>query len=145
MAYCTQSDIEKRLPEQTLIDLTDDDGDNEVATDVVDAAIEDAGEEIDAYIGLRHALPLSAPPAIVGRWAVVLAVCHLYARRDHLELPSQWAGQLAAVRRQLEAVAKGSLSLGAGDPDGTPSPAGTVQMSASNPSRVFRRADLEGF
>jgi phage gp36-like protein len=145
MPYCTQSDIEKRIPEQTLIELTDDAGADQVDTDAIDAAISDADEEIDAHIGLRHTLPLTTVPTIVGRWSTILAVCHLFARRDHLDLPKQWEQQQAAVRRQLEAVAKGTLSLGADDPDGTPSPAGTVSMSSSNPTRVFSRDNLSGW
>lgn len=116
MPYCTQADIQKRLPEQRLIDLTDDAGTGAVDTAVVDAAINDAGEEIDAYLSMRYALPFATVPAIVVRLAADLAVCNLYARRDHVELPKQWDSRCTASRKLLEQLAKGGLSLDVPEP-----------------------------
>jgi len=53
-----------------------------------------------------------------------LPVCNLFARRDHLELPKQWADRCGATRRMLEKMAEGKLQLDvpdpAGDDDGGP-------------------------
>lgn len=114
--YCTQADIEKRLPEATLIELSDDAGAGAVDSDVIDAAIADAGEEIDAYLALRYSLPLASTPGIVQRLAVDLAVCVLFARRVHLALPDQWKERCTAGRRMLEQLAKGGLSLDVPEP-----------------------------
>lgn len=116
MAYCTEGDISKRLPETILIELTDDDGVDVVNLDVVDAAIADADEEVDAFLSMHYTLPFDTTPALVKRMSADLAVCNLYARRDHLELPKQWADRCGATRRMLEKMAAGKLRLDVPDP-----------------------------
>jgi phage gp36-like protein len=137
MAYCTQTDIEKRLTEATLIELTDDAGAGSVDVDVVDAAISDAGEQIDAYLAMRYSLPLASTPGIVTRLAADLAVCALYARRAHLNLPDPWRRRCDAAERILEQLGKGALSLD------VPSPAGSaddgIAVTSDADDRVFSR------
>lgn len=116
MAYCTEGDISKRLPETILIELTDDDGVDVVNLDVVDAAIADADEEVDAFLSMHYTLPFDTTPALVKRMSADLAVCNLYARRDHIELPKQWADRCGATRRMLEKMASGKLRLDVPDP-----------------------------
>ena len=81
MAYCTQSDIEKQLPSERLITLTDDDGDDIPDTGVIDEAIADADEEIDSYLAARYTVPVSPVPGIVKKLSVDIAIWNLYARR----------------------------------------------------------------
>lgn len=135
MPYCTLADIEKRLPEAVLVDLTDDTGAGVVDTDAVDAAIGDADEEIDAFLAMRYALPFTAVPAIVLRMSADLSVCRLYARRDHLELPKQWADRCAAVRRMLEKFAEGKLKLDV--PDSSTNADDGVAVTTSAADRIF--------
>lgn len=135
MAYCTQSDIEKRLPEQTLIDLTDDAGAGSVDADVIAAAIADADEEIDAYLSMRYSLPFATTPAIVLRMSADLAACNLYARRDHIDLPKQWDERCKATRRMLEKLASGSLRLDVPDP--SQSSDDGVSVTSDKDDRVF--------
>lgn len=135
MAYCTQGDIEKRIPEAVLIDLTDDDGIGAVASDAVDAAIADADEEIDAFLAIRYSMPFDATPAMVLRLSADLTVCNLYARRAHLDLPKQWETRCAQARRMLEKLADGRMALDVPEP-ATDSDGGVETIAASS-DRVF--------
>lgn len=135
MAYCTQSDLQKRLPEQVLIQLTDDDGVGAIDEANLAACIADADEEIDASLSMHYTLPFSATPAIVLRMSAELTVCYLYARRDYMDLPKQWAERCAACRRMLDRFADGRLRLDVPDP-ATDSDNG-VEISASRSDRVF--------
>ncbi len=135
MAYCTAEDIAKRLSENILIELTDDDDAGVVDADVVAAAIADADEEIDAFLSMRYTLPFSTTPAIVLRMSADLAVCRLYARRDHIELPKQWADRCQAGRRMLEKMAEGKLRLDVPDPAASSDDG--VAVTASKSDRIF--------
>lgn len=140
MAYCTQSDILERLPEETLIQLTDDAEVGQVEASVVARAIADADAEIDGYLGARHAVPLSPAPPLVAKIAVELAIYHLFSRRGGA--PEEWRQRYEDNRRLLESVAKGLVSLGVADPQGTPMPEAPQIDSAP---RVFSRRSLESF
>lgn len=113
--YCTQADIAAKLPEATLIELTDDAAAGTVDSTVLDAAIDDAGEEIDAYLALKYSLPLAATPALVRKMAVDLVICDLYGRRE-MEPPKAIADRCTSARRHLEQLAKGTLLLDVPDP-----------------------------
>lgn len=135
MAYCTLSDIEKRLPEADLLELTDDDGAGVVDEDKVDAAIADADEEIDAFLSVRYGLPFTTTPALVARFSATLAICNLYGRRTHLVLPEQLSDRCKETRRMLEQIAKGAIRLDVPDP-ATDSDAG-VGVTTARDDRVF--------
>jgi phage gp36-like protein len=81
MAYCTQSDLITMIPLQELAELTADSGDTP-DSQVVDEAIHRADAEIDAYLGMRHTLPLSPLPDQVKGLSIDMALYHLYSRRS---------------------------------------------------------------
>lgn len=144
MAYCTQDDILNRIDETDLVRLTDDDNAGSVDADIVTRAIEDADEEINAYVGARHTVPLSPVPSLIRKLSTEIAIHNLYRRRpagppEHIE-----KGYTAAVRL-LELIAKGQASLGAQDPEGSPPTSDAPQMASTNPDRVFSRNKLRGF
>jgi len=116
MAYCTQSDIEKQIPEDIIVELTDDVGADVVDTDIIERAIADADEEIDAFVSMQYSLPFDTTPGLIRRMSVDLAICNLYARRSHLDIPDSRKDRCAADRKLLEQIAKGSLKLDAPDP-----------------------------
>lgn len=62
MAYCAQSDIEKLIPVLELAELTTESGNTPDAA-VITEAIAKADAEIDGYLGVMYAVPLSVPPA----------------------------------------------------------------------------------
>jgi len=133
MAYCTEDDIKKQLPENKLIELTDDDGDGVVDTGVVDKAIADADAEIDTYLSGRYTVPLSPAPAIVNKVSVDISIWNLFSRR-------QVADEVAKERYRaavdlLKLIAKGDVSLGI-----VPEPAGgeqQIKTSRAKSDRTF--------
>lgn len=81
MAYCTQEDLLKLVPELELAQITAESGDAPDAA-VVSEAIAKAEAEIDSYLAVRYQLPLAAVPARVKSLAVDLSLYHLYSRRS---------------------------------------------------------------
>lgn len=143
MAYCTLTDLEKLVPEDELVQLTDDAGAGTVDAGVVAAAIEDADEEVDAFLAVRYSLPLATVPALVRRISGSLAICQLYSRRSHLKLPESWKDKCDRARRLLETIAKGTLALGAPDPPADAD--GGVEATHTTDDRVFTKDTLGNY
>ena len=74
MAYCTQKDLYKRLPEADVKKLSED---NEyISAELID----EAGRLIDLHLSYRYAVPLMPVPAIVKDWVVDITIYLLAAR-----------------------------------------------------------------
>jgi len=135
MAYCTQSDIEKRIPEETLIELTDDDSADAVDTANVTRAIEDADDEIDSFLSLQFSLPLESTWGLIRRMSVDLAICNLYGRRPHLTIPETQKERCDSSRKLLEKIAAGKLGPGSDGP--SPSSDAGIETTKTKNDRVF--------
>lgn len=135
MPYATLTDLLRRVPEETLIQLTDDISGTDVNEDIVDTAISEADEEIDAYLSMRYSLPFASTPAIVVRMSADLAVCRLYARCGHIELPKQWEERRQAVGRMLEKLAEGKLKIDV--PDAAVVDSAGIEATSSRSDRIF--------
>jgi phage gp36-like protein len=81
MAYCSEDDLFKMIPQSELGELTAESGEVPDSLIIMDA-ISKAGAEIDSYLGVRYVVPLGATPAQVKALAVDLAIYHLYSRRS---------------------------------------------------------------
>lgn len=138
MPYCSQQDMVDRFGEQTLIELTDRTGSGAVDTDVLQRAIDDAGAEIDAYVGARYELPLSTVPRSLVRVACDLAYYNLF----DLGAPEETAKRRESDIRFLRAVADGKLTLGLSESGSQAKPADGAEMHSGG--RVFDR-DKGGF
>ena len=112
MAYCTLDDLKKIMPEQDLIQLTDD---TVPAASIVEAnvekAIADAGELMDGYLRERYSLPLSPVPGLIGTLACDIAVYRLYARRARLDPPEGVAERYRNTLKLLEKIQDGKITL----------------------------------
>ncbi|GAB1388991.1 MAG: hypothetical protein AMXMBFR78_33850 [Rubrivivax sp.] len=109
MSYATVTDLQDRLGEARLLQLTDlqDPPLGLVDTAVAQKALDDADAEIDGYLVGRYALPLSPVPAILRVHAVTIA---------HYRLLGNAADEVTredyrATRQWLMAVAKGDVVL----------------------------------
>lgn len=91
--YCTRADIEtKRLPRPYLLQLCDDENAGE-SDDTADSlinrrvaeAIEDADNEINAYLSAVYTVPLpeGGTPHIVNTLSATIATYYLYLRRGN--------------------------------------------------------------
>jgi phage gp36-like protein len=136
MAYCTQSDLITMIPLKELAELTADSGDTP-DSEVVDEAIHRADAEIDAYLGMRHTLPLSPLPDQVKGLSIDMALYHLYSRRS--VAPTVRRQKYEAAVAFLKLVAAGEAVLeDAGD---APSSGEQVLVGSefSSAIRVFTR------
>lgn len=140
MAYATLADIRERLPEESLVNLTDDSDSGQVDEAVVARAIADADAEIEGYLARRHKLPVSPVPNLVRKVSVELAIYHLHSRRGGA--PEEWRTRYEDARRLLENIARGLVSLGLTVDDGKPAD-GAAQ--ASSAPRIFSRDGLRDF
>jgi phage gp36-like protein len=144
VAYCTLAEIKAQIDERDLIMLTDDAAAGAVDEEIVAAAIADADEEIDGYVGSRHRVPLSPVPGIIRKQSVDIALYNLHARRKR-DIPELRQKRYDNAIRFLEQVAKGTISLGVHDPEGNPPRADRPELSIDNPERIFDREKMKGF
>ena len=119
MRYCSLADLQLAIPPQTLIWLSNDD---ESATAmnqaVVEEAVRQAEELVDAHLRGRYNLPLAPVPSVVKDMTVNLARHWLYARRpEGSELPDA----VRASPRCSPATARASGCGAIAPPPGRPS------------------------
>ena len=140
MPYCTLADIMGLIPEEELIQLTDDYSLCAVDQTRIDQAIADAQAEIDAYAASQYPVPFSPVPAIIRKITVDLAGYALQARRQS-ELPEGWKERQKAALKFLENLSRGIVTLG--PKESAPRSAGGPQVAA--PDRVFSRESLSDY
>lgn len=137
MAYCTEDDLLKMIPQADLADLTVESG--EVPDSLIIAeAISKAAAEIDAYLGVKYVVPLAAPPDQVKALAVDLAIYHLYSRRSIV--PPVWQQRYEAAVAFLKQVEMGEVVI-VGPGGEAPTRAKEV-TDADSACRVFSRRTL---
>lgn len=110
MAYSIQDDILNQLDEDTLIQLTDDEGVGSVDATVVARAIADADATIDAYCQSRYTVPLDPVPDKIRQVSVDIAIYNLYSRRRGA--PDDRKDRHKEAIRFLERVGEGKIGLG---------------------------------
>lgn len=141
MAYCTESDIEQRLPTTMLAQLTDDSAGSSVDSAIVTRAIADADSEINTYLRGKHSVPLSTVPDSVRRWSVILSIWYLYARRIDVAVPDTLNADYNRVLSQLKDVRDNKIMI-----DDSTSDANTAAYYKTNKtssSRIFTSNDNE--
>ncbi len=82
MPYCTEEDLVKVLPEETLRQITDDErvgGSDELSTRI-DEAIAQADGEIDTYLTGLVTLPIAPVLPIIRQCSCSIAIYNLYSR-----------------------------------------------------------------
>lgn len=144
MSYSTQTDIVKIIPEETLIQLTDDESVGAVNEARIVEAIAAADAEIDSYCAARYAVPFTTVPAVVKKLSADMAIYNLYSRRME-EIPATRADRYKNAVRVLEGIAKGTITLGV-DPAPAPSTTGgNAESNKTSSDRVFTRRKMRGF
>lgn len=141
MAYCTLVDLVDRAGTDELLQVADRDHDGIVDASVVDAAIDAAGVQIDAWLGTRYALPLQPVPAIVKSWAVALAryTLHRDGAPDHVVRDQKDA------LTGLQAAASGRMALPSALTGGQPATPAGGGIGVSSEVPVFRPGSLDGW
>ena len=147
MAYLTNDDIENRLGGALLVQLTDDDGDGEPETVVIDEARLGAEGEVNSYLAQRFQVPinLNLHPELAGLLATLtldLVEYRLRARRP--PIPADVVAKRDQVTDWLRAVARGSVQLPSSQGVAA-NPAAGVSAAVSGAERCLRQDELERY
>ncbi|MCH8029077.1 MAG: DUF1320 domain-containing protein [Candidatus Dadabacteria bacterium] len=141
MAYSVQADIEKSLPTATVALLTDDVNGTTIDVAVLNEAVADADETIDAYLRSRYTVPLNPVPAIIKKLSVDLAIWELYTRRPESETPEDVKTLHADALKLLKDVQAGRAQIGA--PEETDEALGSYKTNRVADDRVFDTDKLD--
>ena len=141
MPYSILDDIKKLVPEETIVQLTDDEGVGVVNQPRVDEAIAQADAEIDSYCGGRYTVPFATVPDIVKKCSIDIAIYNLYSRTVE-EIPQTRADRYRNAIRQLEGISKGNISIGE-DPPPSAASQGSQTPDITSAGRIFSRTKLE--
>ena len=140
--YCLLDDIQtKRIPEQTLIQLTDDDSQGGVNLTVVNESISEADDLIDGYLRTRYPLPLQTNPPLLRRLSATIATYLLYGRRAEFGTPERITKDYEAAVSTLRAIQRGDVQLGVTVAEAEAP--GTLLVGA--PPALFGRDKLEEY
>ena len=107
--YCAVEDIETQLSTPTLIQLSSDDGQDEIDRTVVDEAILYSSTLIDGYLRGRYTLPLNTHFPLLRILCIDLSTYRLYSRRLFNEMPEVIANAYKIAT--LRDIQKGIISL----------------------------------
>ena len=115
MAYASAQDCIDRHGAEGLRELADDPNAETLAWTSLEACLQDASDEIDAWLGARHELPLEPVPRIATRLCVEIGIYRrgLAADRRTDEQRQRYEDATALLKR----IESGQASLGAADPD----------------------------
>ncbi|MFA6688867.1 MAG: DUF1320 domain-containing protein [Sphaerochaetaceae bacterium] len=114
MNYCTLEDIRGHLPDNRLVELTDDTNPNStgvIGTAVVGKAIEESSTLIDSYIGKRYALPPPMVPSVLRMICIDFSICALYDRRAELIVSEGMEARYKKAMDVLKSIAAGNTVL----------------------------------
>jgi phage gp36-like protein len=122
MNYCTLEDIRGHVPEARLVEITDDTNPNatgSVNEAVVDKAIAESSNVIDAYIGKRFKLPLPGIPSVLRTICIDLSIYNLYERVTELNVSDGMQLRYKNAVSLLKDIADGKASIGDVPEEGT--------------------------
>lgn len=111
MDYCTIEDIETQTSTPTLIQLTSDDGKEEVNRVVALEAILYSSTLIDGYLRGRYSLPLDTHFPLLRILAIDLSIYRLYSRRMRNEMPEVIETAYKNAISTLRDIQKGVITL----------------------------------
>jgi len=113
MPYCTLEDLIETLPEERIIELSDDsDVPTSVNEDNIDRAIAKADGDIDGYISGRYSLPLTTIPQKIKDISVDLAIYYLFTRRPERKAPEEIRIKYSDGLKRLKDIQDGKFLLG---------------------------------
>ena len=140
MSYVTVEAMQLKFGERELIQLTDNEApyQHAINMDKLNAAMQEANSEIDAYIGSRYPLPLQVMPPFLVNIGCNLA--RFYGNTGDLAENNPIKARYDASIKTLTKISKGELTLG-GSPAGESKP---VKTAANNVVFSTGRRDFGG-
>ena len=153
MSYAIVTDMQARYPNRDLVQLTNEDPTvTTVNTGFLTTFLNDASDEIDAYLESRFALPLTDPPAILTRLCCAIAMYHLNSLRpihDLADTKDKYEKAIAFLQEVSDGKRTLGLSTDSQEPADPANPAVVMDENfgsdPSLPQRIFRRSTLKGF
>lgn len=135
MPYATQQDMLARYGMPKLVQLSDveDPQTGELNDSVIDSRLADASAEIDGYLAGRMSVPVASPPLILKVLCCRLAY-YLLLGASATEVDQ---ADVKDMRRFLQLVAEGKISLTA--PDSAPPQTGAGSVLFSSGSKDWGR------
>ncbi|MFN3313280.1 MAG: gp436 family protein [Hyphomonas sp.] len=140
MSYATLSDLTERAGDAELRQIADRDRDGTPDPEVIAAALEDADNTVNGYIGARYRLPLVSVPALVVTWSVSIARYVLHRNGAPEWVAQDYKDAIAA----LKDVARGLVSLPVAEGETGPA-AQTGVIMAEHPPQVFTPQKMRGW
>ena len=145
MPYTDYEKLKLAIPEQTLIDLTDDAEEGQVDMDKIAGCIEAADSEIDGYIPDRYELPLAPVPRVVTRLSTVMTIYYVYSRYAETIPETRQSQYDNAVKMLRELILTGKISLRNEDPAASTAPPSGNRFRVSSRQQIFTDDKLKGF
>ena len=142
MPYIVQADLLADLPNDVLVQLTDDDKDGIPDTTVVNNAIDRAQSEVDGYVATKYSVPLASPSEFIKGLTATIAIYRLYGR-GRRGIPDDWQTRYDNAIKSLRDVASGKITLGEDPPPAESSKA--TKGEVFGPDRNFNRDKLKSF
>jgi len=147
MAYITNADIEERVGSDAYVQLTDDDGDGQADTGVVDEARLGAEGEVNSYLARRYQVPIDLTvhadlADVLASFVLDLAEYRLRVRRPPVpkDVQDKWAQAIEWLSR----VADGSVELPSATPVAANTTRGTLGVTTGE-ERLLSREELSGY
>lgn len=110
MAYATSENLRARLGHDLLHALADEDADGEGDSEILEAALDEAADEIDGALAGRYVVPVSPAPGVLRRINVELAMYYLLLRRRAAASP-EYLRLFEEAREMLTAWSEGRADL----------------------------------
>jgi len=111
MPYATAQDMSDRYGEDTVLRLSDRNGDDQADEHVLTQALNDATAEIDTYLAMRYSTPMTPVPSVLTRLCIDIAVYRLASSADMATEEQRTRYEDALTL--LDKIAKGQVLLGA--------------------------------
>ena len=136
--YATVEGMKRKFGESELIQLTETEPPylDAINMDKLNAAMQEANSEIDAYVGSRYPLPLQLIPPFLTEIGCNLA--RYYAVTGDLSENDPIKNRYESSIKTLTKISKGELTLGS-SPAGESKP---VQTSSNNVQSAVGRRDF---
>lgn len=151
MHYCTEQEAVGMIKDDMASAIIGDEyiEDPEERREKLEAlavdAVADACAEIDGYLSKRYQVPVSRPPKVLNKLAKDIAAYNLVSRMgvDEGEREKTFLNRYNAAIKFLLEVAKGTVSIGIDEENGSGAAANGFQMQSSG--RIFSRESMEGW
>ena len=140
MTYATLADLTERAGDAEIRQVADRDRDGTPDPDVIAAALEDADNTVNGYVGAKYALPLQTVPPLVVTWAVSIARYVVHGNGP----PAHVIRDYEEAIKALKDVARGLIALPVEAGETPPTTVNGTVMSA-HPDPVFTPEKLRGW